>query len=137
MKKIFTTKYNRNLADIWLLISRMSVGALMITHGLPKLQLLFSGNEIMFLDPLGLGMTFSLILVVFAEFFASVLIIAGLGTRLATIPLIFTMFVAVFIFHSGHPFAQKELGMLYILIYFNLLVFGGGKYSADRLISGK
>jgi putative oxidoreductase len=135
MQKIFTTKYNKTTLDIWLLVLRVSIGILMLTHAIPKFNLLFSGEEIAFLDPLGLGQVTSLVLVVFAEFFCSILLIVGLGTRLSSIPLIFTMFIAVFIFHKDHAFSAKELGLVYMLGYFTLLVLGGGRFSIDKLIS--
>ncbi len=135
MKLLFTTKYNKTALDIWLLVLRVSIGVLMLTHALPKLNLLFSGNEIAFLDPLGLGPVTSLILVVFAEFFCSILLIVGFGTRLSTIPLIFTMFIAVFVFHKDHGFTAKELGLVYMLVYINILILGAGRFSVDKLIS--
>jgi putative oxidoreductase len=135
MKRFLTTSYNKNILDIWLLLLRFSIGVAMLTHGLPKLGMLFSGDEVMFIDPLGLGMTISLILVVFAEFFCSILLIVGFGTRLSSIVLIFTMFIAVFVFHAGDPFVKKELGLIYMLIYINILVLGAGKFSVDKLIS--
>jgi len=106
----------------------------MITHGWPKLSKLLAGGEIQFGDPIGLGPVLSLILVVFAEFFCSILIGIGLGTHLATIPLIFTMFVAAFVAHADDPFRQKEMALLYILIYLTLLVVGSRKYSIDYLL---
>ncbi len=135
MKLLFTTKYYKTTLDIWLLVLRVSIGVLMLTHALPKLNLLFSGNEIVFLDPLGLGPVTSLILVVFAEFFCSILLIVGFGTRLSTIPLIFTMFIAVFVFHKDHGFSAKELGLVYMLVYINILILGAGRFSVDKLIS--
>ncbi len=107
----------------------------MISHGWPKLNKLLAGGEIQFGDPLGLGPILSLILVVFAEFFCSIFIGIGLGTRLAAIPLAFTMFVAAFISHGGDPFRQKEMALLYILIYLTLLVVGSRKYSIDYLLA--
>ncbi len=65
----------------------------------------------------------------------SVLILLGLGTRIAVIPLIVTMLVAVFIVHSGDPFAKQEMGLHYLLVYIMLLLTGSGKYSLDRLIT--
>ena len=59
----------------------------------------------------------------------------GLGTRLATIPLIITMLVAVFIVYGAAGFDKKEMGLLFLLVYVFLLVCGPGKYSIDHLIS--
>jgi len=137
MKSLFYTTYSKNLFQIWLLIFRVALSIFMLTHGLPKLKMLLAWNDIQFIDPIGLGATFSLILVVFAEFFCSLLIILGLGTRFAAIPLIITMLVAVFIFHGAHPFNVKEIGLIYLLCYITLLITGGGKISFDYLIGKK
>ncbi len=137
MKYLFSTKINLKSLDFILLLVRIAVAAFMLTHGYPKLMKLFAGGEIRFADPFGFGMTFSLILAVFAEFLCSILIGMGIGTRLATIPLIITMFVAAFIAHGADPFGKKEMALLYLVIYVFLLFTGSGKFSVDYLISRK
>lgn len=136
MKKLFGTSFNLTLAHIWLFILRIAVSAFMLTHGFPKFMKVIEGN-FKFADPYGLGPVASLLLATFAEFFCSVLIILGLATRLASVPLIITMSTAAFIAHAGDPFARKEMALLYLLIYITLLLLGGGKYSFDQLIGGK
>jgi putative oxidoreductase len=84
-----------------------------------------------------LGPVLSLVLVVFAEFFCSILIALGLGTRLASLPLMFTMFVAAFVAHADDPFRQKEMAILYFLFYLAFLVLGSRKYSLDYLLTKK
>ena len=106
----------------------------MLTHGWPKLTRLIEGGEITFPDPLGIGSFASLFLAMLAEVLGSVLVMLGLATRLAAISLIFTMAVAVFIHHADDPFARKELGLMYLLIYIVILIMGSGKYALDRFI---
>lgn len=137
MKNLFSTKINLKSLDFILLLTRIAVAAFMLTHGYPKLMKLLAGGEIQFADPFGLGMTFSLVLVVFAEFFCSILVGFGIGTRLATIPLIITMSVAAFIAHEADPFGKKEMALLYLVIYVFLLFTGSGRFSVDYLISRK
>lgn len=137
LRKMLRTGTNDDLLDILVLVLRVSLAAFMITHGWPKLSKLLAGGEIQFGDPIGLGPALSLILVVFAEFFCSILIGIGLGTRLASIPLMFTMFVAAFIAHGDDPFRRKETALLYLLFYLMLLIVGSRKYSLDFLFSKK
>jgi len=134
MDKFFRTEIETKQVDLVLLIIRIGVATLMLTHGLPKLQMLFGGGEIQFPGVFGLSPTLSLGLAVFAEVLCSVLIFIGLGTRLASIPLIITMLVAVFVIHASDPFATQELGLLYLFLYIPLLILGGGKYSLDRVL---
>jgi len=125
---------NEFVEDLWLLFLRVGIGATMLTHGIPKLQMLFAGGEIAFPDPIGIGAIWTLILVVFAEVLCSALLILGFLTRLASIPLIINMAVAFFVIHGADPFAKKELALLYLLVYLMIEVFGGGKFSLDRVI---
>jgi putative oxidoreductase len=134
MRRTFSTAVNNNGVNIWLLIARLVVGALMLTHGIPKLQNLVSGN-VQFADPFGIGATASLALTVFAEAFCSILLILGLATRLASVPLIINMLVAIA--HATQPLAKKELAIVYLIFFVGFLILGGGKYSVDSLIFGK
>ncbi|WP_029036111.1 DoxX family protein [Salinimicrobium xinjiangense] len=131
MKNTYTTNLNLSQIDLGLLILRLGAGGLMLTHGTPKLLRLFGGEEIAFADPFGLGMGITLALAVFAEFICSILIIIGLGTRLAAIPLMITMFTAAFIIHAADPFGRKEMALLYLIIFTVILITGGGKHSLD------
>jgi len=135
MKRLFQTGTREEYLNILVLFLRIAIAALMIRHGLPKLSKLLAGGEIQFGNPIGLGPTLSLILVVFTEFVCSIFIGIGLGTRLASIPLIITMFVAAFITHGADPFGRKEVAVLYILFYITLLVVGSRKYSIDYLLT--
>lgn len=119
--------------DLWLFVLRLAVGASMLTHGIPKLQMLFAGGEIAFPDTLGIGTFWTLALVVFAEVVCSGLLILGILTRLSSIPLVINMAVAFFVIHGPDPFGKKELAFFYLLLYVTLLIFGGGKFALDRL----
>lgn len=134
MKKLFSSTPGLIQTSIALLIMRLGIGALMLTHGWPKLMRLIEGGEISFPDPLGIGTVTSLIFATLAEFLGSIFIMLGIATRMASVALIFTMFVAVFIVHADDPFARKELGLIFMLVYIVLLIMGSGRYSVDRLI---
>lgn len=135
MRRLFNTNFNNESMHFMLLIMRVAIGAFMLVHGYQKLQWILAGGELQFADPIGLGVPASLYLTVFAEFFCSILIILGLATRLATIPLIILMLVAVFIVHAPDGFDKKELGLHFLVVYLFLLVTGPGKYSIDRFIN--
>jgi putative oxidoreductase len=137
MKQIFNTNFNHGALNLMFLLLRVAVSAFMLTHGYGKLQSALAGGEIQFMDPFGLGQAASLYLAVFAEFFCSLLLIVGFATRLATIPLIVTMLIAVLVAHANDPFDKKELALHYLLVYVVILVCGAGKYSIDYFISRK
>lgn len=122
------------LASIGLLILRVGLGLLMAgLHGWGKLTQLAEGNT-QFADPLGVGEAPSLVLATFAEFGCSILLVLGLFTRLACIPLIVTMAVAAFIVHAGDPWGTKEPSLMYLTGYLTLLLTGPGRFSVDALI---
>ncbi|TXE10343.1 DoxX family protein [Gelidibacter salicanalis] len=137
VKNILNPGAYSNPINIVLLILRLSVGVLMLTHGWGKFVTLFGAAPIQFADPLGVGAAASLSLTVFAEVLCSILLIIGLGSRLATIPLIITMFVAIFIIHESDGFGRQELPLLYATIYIAIALLGAGKYSVDYLITKK
>ena len=86
---------------------------------------------------MGMSPALSLTLAVFAEVICSLLLLFGLGTRLAVIPLIVTMLIAVFFIHGADPFAKQELGLHYLLVYLLLLFAGSGRYSLDKVLTAK
>lgn len=119
--------------DIALLLLRITFGGLMIiNHGWGKMMRLFGEGPIKFADPIGLGPEISLYLTVFAEVICGVLLIIGLFTRYATIPLIITMLVALFVIHGDDPFGDKEGALVFLIPYICLLIAGPGEYSVDK-----
>ncbi len=120
--------------DLGKLILRIIGGGFMLTHGIPKLMKLING-DLGFADPLGIGMTPSLILTVFAEFLCALLILVGFKSKWATIPLMITMLVAAFVVHGSDPWNKKELALLYFAVYLAIYTFGSGKYSLDNILN--
>ena len=116
-----------------LLLLRIAAGGFMLTHGYGKLQQLMAGN-MEFGDPIGIGNDTSLVLSVFAEALCALLVLLGLFARLAAIPPIITMLVAVFVVHAGQEFGNMELGLFYLIAYLVILLSGPGKYSLDYMI---
>lgn len=137
MKKLFQVPTLPAGFDLALLILRVSVALLMLSHGLPKLGLLFSDAPIQFPGIMGMSPGLSLFMAVFAEVLCSLFILFGFGTRLAVVPLIITMLVAVFMIHANDPLAKKEAGLQYLLVYLVLFITASGKYSLDQLFFGK
>lgn len=133
----------KNEKDLASLILRVGLGFFMaFGHGLGKLQMLISG-DIQFAALFGLSPTINLTFAVLAEFFAALLVMIGLKTRLATIPVIMTMAVAAFIVHFSDPLfaasggGSKEFAAIYLIGYLGILFLGSGKYSLDALIGKK
>mgnify|MGYP000191587481 CR=1 FL=1 len=121
-----STNYN-----LGLLLLRVGFSGMMLTHGIPKLLKMISG-DFSFGDPIGIGEPATLILAVLSEVIFPILIIIGFKTRLAAIPVIITMAVAAFIVHAADPLGRKEMAILYLIAFIVIALLGGGKYSVDR-----
>lgn len=127
-----TSITNLNLSS--LILRLVGGGFMFYQHGGGKFLKFFSDEKIEFADPFGIGSTATLALVVFAEAICSILVILGLMTRYALVPLIFTMIYAGFVVHAQDSFGDKELALMYLAIYTALLLIGPGRYSLDRAI---
>lgn len=134
--KFLSPKINEQKINISLLIIRVVSGLVMIPHGYKKLTH-FSEKSADFMNFLGLSSEISFGLLVGAEFFCSILLVAGLFSRFALIPLVIAMSVAAFKAHSGDIFGDGETSFLYLACYFTLLVAGPGKWSLDYLLFGQ
>ncbi len=134
MNKNFSTSFSALHLDIALLLLRVTIAVLMLTHGIPKLDML-NADPIEFMNFMGLGPEISLYLTIFAEVICSLLLLFGIATRLAAIPLIITMLVAIFVAHINDPLASMEMAIHYLLVYLVLLLLGAGRYSVDYALS--
>jgi putative oxidoreductase len=136
MARFTSTRYTHGGVQFSLLVLRVGLGLMMLTHGWPKLMH-FSRMSHGFSDPLHLTSEISLALVVFAEVFCAVLLILGFYTRAFVIPLLIEMGVIIFMIHQGDGFGRQELAVHFFLGFLVILILGPGKISLDGLISGK
>ncbi len=133
MKKILSISCADWAFNLAMFLLRIGAGALIIAHGYDKL-VHFAERRNIFLNFLGLGSTFSLALVVFAEFFCGMFIVLGLFTRLTVLPLVITMLVALFKAHHGDIFGDGERAALYLICFLVILLCGPGKASVDAMM---
>ncbi len=136
LSRFFLVTAHSKTVDMGLFILRVGISLLMIPHGWGKLERLRTDPGD-FYNFLGLGSEASLLLIVMAEFFCSILLILGTATRLILIPLMIGMLVAVFMVHLNDPFTDKESGLLFLVPYVTLFVTGPGKFSLDYYFFGK
>ncbi len=138
-------------ASIGLFLLRAGVGGFMLVHGWGKLQMLLDKQYDQMGDPIGLGKELSLIGVTAAEFGCAALVVLGLGTRLAALPVVFAMGVAAFVAHGSDPWTMgegaklfmsgaskswgsKEPALLFLIPFLALVFTGPGLISLDALI---
>ena len=134
--KKFLFKDCKTANDVGLLIFRLTLGlVLLYGHGAGKLSTIFSGQEIQFMDPIGIGANLSFYMAAFAEGICAILLILGLFSRFASLVLTVN-FIVIFIFHAfilKDGFEVLELRFLYLLPFIALTFTGAGKYSFDNI----
>ena len=147
MKKNLFISFQPINLSFGLLLVRIIIGVLMAFYGYEKLINFetmaasdFWAKEVSFL-----GMTGKtpLALTIFAEFFCSLLLIIGLFTRLALVPLLICMAyiiasVAKFsVIYSGDNGIEMNNAFVYFIIYVSLFLTGPGNYSLDYKIANR
>ncbi|WP_310379224.1 DoxX family protein [Flavobacterium sp.] len=141
MKKLALNSFQPINLDLGLLFIRIIIGLLMAFYGYEKLihfeTMAASDFWTKNVNFLGFTGKIPLALTVFAELFCSILLIIGLLSRLALIPLLICMgfiIVAIMQFsvlNSGDNGYEINTAFVYFIIYLALFFTGPGKYSLD------
>ena len=126
---LFPSSGQSSKTAILLFLARVIFGLLLAFHGFQKLQNFNVMGET-FPDPIGVGHEISLVLAIFCELVCSLARIFGVFTRLALIPIFFTMSVAFFDAHHG-SMTEGELAFDYLIVFIFLFLTGPGRYSID------
>ncbi len=136
MSYFSSTKDNPAINNVVMLLVRIFVAiAMIILHGLPKLEKLMTGGEIKFYNFLGIGSSATLILAIILELICAFLIMIGLFTRAASFTLMLVMAVAAFGFHYADPFSVKEGSLLFLSLFALIFTFGPRRFSIDNMLS--
>ncbi len=115
--------------DLGLLYLRLTGCVLLLClHGLPKL-LHFSEQLKQIEDPFGMGAVATLSCAVFAEVVCPIAMILGWFTRLAALPVIFLLLVAMLVVHADWSFAQGQFGWLLVIIFGTIALAGPGRFT--------
>ncbi|BAP42648.1 DoxX family membrane protein [Pseudomonas sp. 21LCFQ02] len=114
------------LLDLGLLLMRVCAALLMLKlHGLPKL--LNWSSELQHIDdPLGLGPHITLLAALFAQLLCPLLIALGIATRLACLPILFLLLVALLVVHPDWSLEQGQFGWLFVTLFAGLALTGPG-----------
>lgn len=111
-----------------LLFMRVAAAVLLLLiHGLPKL-LDWSSELQRIEDPFGLGASLTLGLAVFAEVFCPLLLILGICARLACLPVIAVLLVALVVVHPEWSLEQGQFAWLFLVLYAGLALTGPGPW---------
>lgn len=122
--------------DLGLLFLRIS-GALFLlgVHGLPKV-LNYSEQLKLIEDPFHLGAHVTLLLAIFAEVLCPLLIIAGVLVRLACLPILFVLLVALLIVHPQWSLFEGQFGWLLLILFTSIFIAGPGRLALNDRFAG-
>ena len=129
---LFPQHFRGKGVSVLILALRIFFGVLFFLHGLDKMTN-FNDLSLDYPSVMGLGSYTTLMLSIFTEFCCSLFLIAGLITRIITIPMIIAMGVAFFDIHDA-MIPDGELALIYLITFFILFIVGPGRYSFDYLI---
>lgn len=122
--------------DAGLLFLRVSGGLFLLwVHGLPKL-LDFSAQLQLIEDPFHLGSHLTLMLAIFAEVVCPLLIVAGVLARLACVPILFVLLVALLVVHPQWSVAEGQFGWLLLILFATVLIAGPGRLALNVRLPG-
>lgn len=138
IKKLLLLDFWPTRIDVALLVLRISTGLLLFTkHGLEKL-LNFSAMAQHFPDPLHIGSSPSLAFALISDAICSILLVLGLGTRVAALFIAINLIAAFSLVHHLALFSPMngELPCVYLGVALTLVLSGGGRFSLDQKILG-
>jgi putative oxidoreductase len=116
-----------------LLFMRVSASLLLLwVHGLPKL--LHWNLELQRIeDPFGLGASLTLGLAVFAEVLCPLLLMLGILARLACLPVLAVLAVALVVVHPDWTLEQGQFAWLLLILFGGLALTGPGPLTVQSL----
>jgi len=127
----------RALAPVTETLVRLCAGLSLAAHGYPKLFGETAANAAFFEQAGFHPALFWTILTGLTEFGGGLCLALGFLTRLAALPVLVFLMVAVN-FHAANGFYWNKLGFEYplfwALVVLHVLVRGGGRWSVDRVI---
>jgi putative oxidoreductase len=120
--------YSAPHIDLGLLFLRLAGSFMLLyVHGMPKI--LHYTNELAHIeDPFGLGPSLSLWAAIFAEVVCPIAIVLGVATRLACLPIIAVLLIAMLAVHPDWTVAEGQFGWLLLIIFMTIGLCGPGRW---------
>ena len=115
---------------------RITLGASFIYIGLDKILAGMEPTAQMFAGYGVPAANFFAPVVSYTEFFAGMLLVVGLLTRVSSLAIMVIMFFAILFAHISAPYSDpaKQIAFAYFFISALFFLGGGGDYSADEIL---
>lgn len=130
------SRWDERARDAGLLFLRVSGGMFLLwVHGLPKL-LDYSAQLQSIEDPFNLGATTTLGMAIFAEVVCPVLIVAGVLVRVACLPILAVLLIAMLIVHPQWSLVEGQFGWLLLIVFTSVFIAGPGRLALNVRFAG-
>ena len=134
LKYLLFTDAGSDINNISLLIYRILLALeLFRVHGLKKFRI-ENGQKEHVPNPLHLPEKLNAFVATFSDTVVPFLVMLGLGTRLAIVPVIGVTAIGYFVVHRKDSLEVKDVPYMYTLSFLFLLVIGAGTYSVDNYL---
>jgi putative oxidoreductase len=131
-----TSQWDERVQDLGLLFLRVSSSLFLLwVHGLPKL-LNYSAQLQVIEDPFHLGANLTLMLAIFAEVLCPLLIIVGLLVRMACLPILSVLLVAMVVVHPQWSIEEGQFGWLLLILFTSIFIAGPGRLALNVRFTG-
>jgi putative oxidoreductase len=130
------SRWDEQAEDWGLLFLRISSSLFLLwVHGLPKL-LNYSAQLQVIEDPFHMGVSLTLMLAIFAEVLCPLLIIAGVLVRLACLPILTVLLVALLVVHPQWSVEEGQFGWLLLILFTSIFIAGPGRLALNVRFAG-
>jgi putative oxidoreductase len=135
LQRIIDPRPSGRLLETGLLLFRLLAGfALLRVHGWEKVAY-YEAELRSIPDPFGLGGGVNVAIAIFSDVFCALLVMLGLFTRLASLPILGTTLVGLLFVHINDPWHGRDVPLVYSIMFLVILLLGPGKYSLDGALS--
>lgn len=136
-----TTTLNR-MQPWGLTVLRILTGIIFLMHAWQKITMFGLAGFTGFLTSLGVpAASFMAMVVIALELLGGIALVLGLGTRYVTLPLAFSMLVALFTAHLPSGFFASDGGYELVLLLMGVCVAlfftGSGAFALDNIVRGR
>ena len=131
LKTTLLSNTSTKTMDFCLLFFRIAISTeLIIVHGLKKIGIGSIAEVVP--NPFGIPERINEVFAIAANIFFPQLVIMGLFTRLATLPILAVTLTGYFVVHGGDPLPERDIPFMFSLGYLMIAFAGPGKYSLDH-----
>jgi putative oxidoreductase len=130
--KAVTAQWRVNVGLLFLRVAASTL--VMVVHGLPKV-VHYTQQAATIEDPFHLGKTVSILFAILAEFVCPPLIMLGVCTRLACLPILAVVAIALVVVHREWTLAEGQFAWMLLILFGTIAITGPGELAPRFKVS--